>query len=59
MEPRLRAALAEVRGIFAELPLDWLHADGDESLPVQLDVERVISVRELPFTEPATFWTLP
>jgi hypothetical protein len=59
MELRLRAALAEVRAIFAELPLDWLHVDGDESLPVQLDVERVVSVLELPFTEPATFWTLP
>lgn len=59
MEPRLRAALAEVRAIFAELPLDWLHADGDESLPVQLDVERVVSVLELPFAKPATFWTLP
>ena len=32
---------------------------GDESLPVQLDVERVCSVLELPFTEPDTFWTLP
>ena len=31
----------------------------DESLPVQLDVERVISALELPFTDPATFWTLP
>lgn len=59
MEPRLRAALDEVQAIFAELPLDWLHVDGDESLPVQLDVERVISTLELPFTEPETFWKLP
>lgn len=59
MEPRLRSALDEVRTIFAELPLEWLHVDGDESLPVQLDVERVISSLELPFTEPATFWKLP
>lgn len=59
MEPRLRAALNEVRTIFAELPLEWLHVDGDESLPVQLDVERVFSALELPFAEPSTFWKLP
>lgn len=59
MEPRLRAALDEARAIFAELPLEWLHVDGDETLPVQLDVERVISVLELPFTEPSNFWRLP
>ena len=33
--------------------------DGDESLPVQLDMKRVISVLELPFTNPDTFWKLP
>lgn len=59
MEPRMKAALAEVPAIFAELPLEWLHVDGDESLPVQLDMKRVISVLELPFTDPATFWKLP
>lgn len=59
MEPRLQAALNEVRTIFAELPLEWLHVDGDESLPVQLDVERVFSALELPFAEPSTFWKLP
>jgi hypothetical protein len=58
MELRLRAALDEVQAIFAELPLEWLHLDGDDSLPVQLDVESVISALELPFTEPATFWKL-
>lgn len=59
MEPMLRGALDEVRTIFAELPLEWLHVDGDEGLPVQLDVERVISVLELPFSDPETFWKLP
>jgi len=59
MEPRLRAALDEVRTIFAELPPEWLHLDGDDSLPVQLDLERVTSVLNLPFTEPDTFWRLP
>ncbi len=53
------AALDEVPSIFAELPLDWLHVDGDVSLPVQLDVERVLYILELPFTDPATFWKLP
>ena len=59
MEPLMKASLAEVPAIFAELPLEWLHVDGDKSLPVQLDMERVISVLELPFTNPATFWNLP
>lgn len=59
MEQPLEAALAEVPAIFAELPLEWLHVDGDESLPVQLDRERVTSVLELPFTDPDTFWKLP
>lgn len=59
MEPLMKAALAEVPAIFAELPLEWLHVDGDESLPVQLDRERVISILELPFTDPETFWKLP
>ncbi|MBL9113927.1 MAG: hypothetical protein JNJ83_02900 [Verrucomicrobiaceae bacterium] len=58
MEPRLRAALGEVRAIFAELPLEWLHVEGDESLPVQLDVEKVISALELPFSQPDLFWNL-
>jgi hypothetical protein len=39
--------------------LEWLHVDGDESLPVQLDMKRVISALELPFTDPDTFWKLP
>ena len=59
MEPRLRTALDELSAIFAELPPEWLHVDGDETLPVQLDVKKVISALELPFTEPATFWKLP
>ena len=59
MEVRMREALGQVRSIFSELPLEWLHVDGDDSLPVQLDQERVISVLELPFTDPETFWKLP
>lgn len=55
MEPRLREALAQVAPIFAELPPEWLYIDGDDSLPVQLDVKRVISLLELPFTEPDAF----
>ena len=43
MEPLMKSALAEVPAIFAALPLEWLHVDGDKSLPVQLDRERVTS----------------
>ncbi len=59
MEPRMKAALGQLKVIFSELPPEWLHVDGDDSLPVQLDVKRVISVLELPFTEPELFWKLP
>ena len=59
MQPRLNTAFGEVRRIFDELPREWLHLDGDESLPVQLDVERVVSALELPFSDPDAFWKLP
>ena len=59
MEPRLKEALRQLRTIFAELPPEWLYVDEDDSLPVQLDVERVISVLSLPFDEPEHFWKLP
>ena len=59
MEPQMRAALGQVREIFSELPPEWLYVDGDDSLPVQLDMERVISTLEFPFTDPETFWKLP
>lgn len=51
--------ITQVRTIFSELPAEWLHVDGDDSLPVQLDVERVVSVLSLPFEEPELFWKLP
>jgi hypothetical protein len=59
MEPRLLAALSELDVIFEELPLEWLHVDGDESLPVQLDRKKVRSALELSFREPDLFWKLP
>jgi hypothetical protein len=59
MEPRMRSALGQVRTIFSELPLDWLHVDGDDSLPMQLDADRVLSVLELPLSDPEHFWKLP
>jgi hypothetical protein len=59
MEPRLNEAMGQVRAIFAELPPEWLYVDGDDSLPMQLEVERVLSVLSLPFDEPELFWKLP
>ncbi len=59
MEPRMSDALGQVREIFSEVPAEWLHLDGDDSLPVQLDVERVVSVLSLPLEEPELFWKLP
>jgi hypothetical protein len=59
MEPLMHEALSELDVIFDELPLEWLYVDGDDSLPAQLDRERVRSVLELPFCERDTFWKLP
>ena len=59
MEPRLREALNLLPALYGELPLEWLHLDGDESMPVQLDRNHVESVLSLPFTDPDTFWKLP
>lgn len=59
MEPRLHAARERLPELFAELPPEWLHLDGDDTLSVQLDINRVSSVLSLPFTEPDTFWKLP
>lgn len=59
METRMRRAMGRFREIFSELPAEWLHVDGDESLPVQLGEERVSSLLELPFTDPDGFWKLP
>ena len=59
MEPRLQQALEKLDELFHQLPLEWLHLDGDESLPVQLDLERVRSALSQPFTRPDVFWKLP
>ncbi|WP_395738858.1 HipA family kinase [Prosthecobacter sp.] len=59
MEPRLREGVERLPELFAQLPPEWLHLDGDESLPVQLDMARVLSVLNLPFTAPEHFWKLP
>ena len=59
MEPRMQNALDGVRDLFAELPVEWLFPDGDETLAVQLDEEWVCSVLRLPFTDGDAFWSLP
>jgi hypothetical protein len=41
---------------FASLPKEWLHIEGDENLPVQLDEKRVLEILSRPFTEPDRFW---
>ena len=49
---------AEEWEIFDELPKEWLHVDGDETLPVQLDEAWIASVLRLPFSDPEAFWKL-
>jgi hypothetical protein len=58
MEPLLFDSLGTLDSIFDELPLDWLHVDGDETLPVQLDLGKVRSTLELPLRDPGFFWRL-
>lgn len=57
MEPRLAQALDELPKIIAELPEEWLYLYGDETLAVQLNLERVTSTLYLPFTVSDVFWT--
>ena len=59
MEPRLQRAVEEVSGIFSELPPEWLYPDADERFPAHLSQQAVVSLLQRPFTEPATFWSLP
>ena len=58
MEPRLETAFGALREIFDELLKEWLHVDGDETLPVQLDEAWIASVLRLPFSDPEAFWKL-
>lgn len=59
MEDRLSSAIRELSAIFQELPVDWLHLDGDDSLPVQLAFDAIHSSLELPLRAPEVFWKLP
>lgn len=59
MEERMALALQSLPQFIADLPDEWLYLDGDDTLPVQLDLERVSSVLKLPFTRPDEFWALP
>jgi hypothetical protein len=58
-EPRLWAALNEVRATISELPLERLHFDGDENSCVQPNVQKVIMALQLPFCQPNLFWKQP
>lgn len=50
-ETRLPAALVELPRIFDRMPVEWLHMDGDESLPVQLDQNEVYSILKRRLTD--------
>lgn len=59
MEKRMAEALVLFPQWLANLPAEWRYLDGDDTLPVQLDSERVFSLLNLPFTRPDDFWALP
>lgn len=56
-EPWMQAALAKLPEIFQAMPLEWLHLDGDESLPVQLEQKLVFETLSRAFTTTASFWS--
>ncbi len=58
MVPRMSEALSNLPQFFEGLPEEWLYLDGDESLPVQLDQNRVCAILKRPFADPESFWTL-
>lgn len=41
LRARMKAALEALPEIWAELPVEWLHIDGDDSLPAQLEFDIV------------------
>ncbi|MGB8354459.1 MAG: HipA family kinase [Chthoniobacteraceae bacterium] len=57
--PKMRAVLGRFDEIFDALPLEWLHIDGDESLPVQIDRKLVHETLSSPFNDPDSFWNRP
>jgi hypothetical protein len=58
MRVALSALLANVPLYFSELPQEWLYLDGDDSLPVHLDLDQITHTLSLPLREPEAFWTL-
>ena len=57
VEAAMHSALAKVPEIFRSLPLEWLHIDGDENLPVQMEQELVMKTLSRFVTEPDAFWS--
>ena len=56
-EPWMQAALAKLPEIFQTMPPEWLHLNGDESLPVQLEQNLVFETLSRAFSNTASFWS--
>lgn len=56
VEPLMQVALRQVNDCFDSLPREWLHLEGDENLPVQLNQNSVFESLARAFTEPEAFW---
>jgi hypothetical protein len=56
IEPRLQAAISQLNEWFASLPKEWLHLEGDETLPVHLDQKSVNELLARAFSGSDAFW---
>jgi len=56
MAEKMRGAWDRFPKIWAELPPAWLHLDGDENLPMQLDYDVVWETLRRPWDKDAGFW---
>ena len=56
MGAQMALLCAKLPYIMAELPAEWLHMEGDENLPVQLDPGEVRDVLRRPLHQSSQFW---
>lgn len=58
VDPKMHLAINELNDFLASLPSEWLHLEGSEELPSNLDQDMVRSILSRPFLESDAFWNL-
>ncbi|MES2709134.1 MAG: HipA family kinase [Verrucomicrobiota bacterium] len=54
---RVELIMKDFLFLFASLPEAWLYIDGDDNLPMQLDLDVVLRTLRRPLDQPAEFWS--